>query len=248
VYPDDGAGAEHHAEPTVFAPSSGVVNHIGHDALVELAGRAHCRLELVPALGEFVPAGAPLFRVVGDPVDLDEKAVTKAVVLGLERTLDQDVAYGFRMLVDIAERSLAESAFVDPTTAVQAIDRLHDCLRQMAPRPFPDGIHRDDAGVARLVIRAMTWDAYVDLAFEEIRLAGAGSPQVTRRLQAALDDLRTVAPADRRAVLDRHAKLLHASADAAVTIPDDLMTALAPDALGFGTPAASAPLEDVESS
>jgi uncharacterized membrane protein len=248
VYPDDGAGAEQHAEPTLVAPSSGVVNHIGHDTLVELAGRARCRLELVPALGEFVPAGAPLFRVVGDPVDLDEQAVAKAVVLGLERTLDQDVAYGFRMLVDIAERSLAESAFVDPTTAVQAIDRLHDCLRQMAPRPFPDGIHRDDAGVARLVVRAMTWDAYVDLAFEEIRLAGAGSPQVTRRLQAVLDDLRAVAPADRRGVLDRHAKLLHASADAAVTIPDDLMTALAPDALGFGTPAASAPLEDVESS
>jgi len=248
VYPDHGATTEEHAEPTYMAPKSGVVNHIGHDTLVGLAERADCRLELIPALGEFVPAGAPLFRVVGDPIDLDEKAVTTAVVLGLERTLDQDVAYGFRMLVDIAERSLADSPFVDPTTAVQAIDRLHDCLRQMARRPFPDGIHQDGDGTARLVVRSMTWDAYVDLAFEEIRLAGAGSPQVTRRLQAALDDLRSVAPPDRRAVLDRHAKLLHASADAAVTIQDDLLTALSPDALGFGTSAGSSSLEDVESS
>ena len=33
------------------------------------------------------------------------------------------------------------------------------------------------------------------LAFDEIRMAGARSPQVTRRLVAALEDLRSVAPA-----------------------------------------------------
>ena len=58
-------------------------------------------------------------------------------MLTLERTLDQDVAYGFRLLVDIAERSLADSPLQDPTTAVQAIDRLHDCLRQMARAAVP---------------------------------------------------------------------------------------------------------------
>ena len=47
------------------------------------------------------------------------------------------MAYGLRMLVDIAERSLADSPFLDPTTAVQAIDRLHDCLRQLARRTVP---------------------------------------------------------------------------------------------------------------
>ena len=55
------------------------------------------------------------------------------------------------MLVDIAERSLSDGPFLDPTTAVQAIDRLHDCLRQLAPRPFPDGRYRDKNGEVRLV-------------------------------------------------------------------------------------------------
>ena len=32
----------------------------------------------------------------------------------------------------------------------------------------------------------MDWDAYVHLAFDEIRIAGATSPQVSRRLTAAL--------------------------------------------------------------
>ena len=47
----------------------------------------------------------------------------------------------------------------------------------------------------------MNWDAYVHLAFDEIRLAGAQSPQVTRRLIAALDDLSTSPLAERLPVL-----------------------------------------------
>ena len=49
------------------------------------------------------------------------------------------------MLVDVAERSLSDSPFLDPTTAVQAIDRLHDGLRQLAVRELPDGRYRDRA-------------------------------------------------------------------------------------------------------
>ena len=96
--------------------------------------------------------------------------------------------------MDIAERSLSDSPFQDPTTAVQAIDRLHDILRQLVRRPFPDGRHRDEAGPYRLTVRSMSWEAYVLLATEEIRLAGAGSPQVTRRLTAALTDLGLLRP------------------------------------------------------
>ena len=130
----------------VAARKSGVVTKIGSDDLVEEARRVECVLELVPALGEFVPAGAPLFRVHGEPRDLDENRLHAALVLALEPTLDEDVAYGLRLLVDIAERSLADSPFQDPTTAVQAIDRLHDLLGQLARRPIPDGLYRDRDG------------------------------------------------------------------------------------------------------
>ena len=74
----------------------------------------------------------------------------------LERTLDEDVAYGFRMLVDMAERSLSDSPFLDPTTAVQAIDRLHDGLRQLAVRELPDGRYYDGDGSAA-VDRCRRW-------------------------------------------------------------------------------------------
>jgi Predicted membrane protein (DUF2254) len=79
-------------------------------------------------------------------------------VLHPERTLEHDVAYGVRLLVDIAERSIAESPMQDPTTTVQAIDRLHDIVRQLAGRTFPDGHHRDEEGVVRLSEKSMSWD------------------------------------------------------------------------------------------
>ena len=142
---------------------------------------------------------------------LDRDAAAHCVELGLERTLDEDVGYGFRMLVDVAERSLSESPFLDPTTAVQSIDRLHDGLRQLSVRVIPDGRHYDDAGHLRLTVPTMDWDAYVHLAFDEIRLAGAASPQVSRRLIAALTDLIDYAPSDRRPALVEQLELLEGS-------------------------------------
>ena len=217
-YPDKGTPVR--AEPgVVLAAESGVVFHVDHERLVELGRRADCLLELVPTLGDFVPAGAALVRIVPADAPVDHPEVCELVDLGPERTMNQDVAYGMRMLVDIAERGLSEP-FLDPTTTVQAIDRLHDCLRQLANRPFPDGRYRDEAGVVRLVTPMIDWDGYVRLAFEEIREAGASSPQIPRRLSAALEDLIDIAPPDRQPPLRRQLALLRASAEPEEPVAD----------------------------
>src|SRR4051794_31840512 len=191
------------------APEPGVLFHIDYDELVAAATEARCTLTLLPMLGDFVPNGAPFISVEGVTDKLDANRVLEAVALGPERTLNQDVAYGFRMLVDIAERCLSDA--FDPTTAVQAIDRLHDCLRQLAPRPFPSGDYCDEEGHLRLRVRHTTWEGYVRLAFDEIRQTGANSTQVVGRIKAALDDLLTVAPPERRAPLHEQLRLLEAA-------------------------------------
>ena len=53
-------------ERVSWRPSSGVVCHVDFDRLVERAAMRTACLELVPALGEFAPSGAPLLRVDGD--------------------------------------------------------------------------------------------------------------------------------------------------------------------------------------
>src|SRR4051794_33133362 len=185
-------------DPSVLlSRSSGNLIHCDRDGLVAEARRAGCTLELVPMMGDFVIRGAPLVRVQGDGVRIDRERVRRLVALDNERTHTDDPAYGFRKLVDVAQRALGTSTN-DATTAVQVVNRLHDCLRQIADRPFPNGHIRDEDDELRLIERVLDWDGYVRLAFDEIRIAAGGYPQVTRRLEAALTDLKTVAPAQRQ--------------------------------------------------
>src|SRR3954462_9518344 len=210
------------ADPGVVpAREPGSVVRVDRAGLVAAARRADCVLELVPVVGDFVSGGAPLFRVHSGPRQSGDGAgpttsrlraedIARLVLVGPERVHTEDASYGLRKLVDIAERSIAQP-FDDPTTTLQALHRLHDLLRQLAVRPLPPGEHRDDDGVVRLVERTLSWEGYVRLAFDEIRLAGASAPQVTRRLCAALQDLKRLAPPDRQAPLDRQLRLLTAA-------------------------------------
>lgn len=208
----------------------GALLGVDEDDLVALATRRGCVLELLPLVGDFVPTDAPLFAVHGGEVD--PRAVLGHVGVGIERTLSQDPGYGIRQLVDIAEKALSP-AVNDPTTAVQCLDRIHDLLRRIGTRPLHSGRFGDDTGALRLVVRRPTWDDLVHLAFDEIRHFGVGSFQVPRRLRAALLDLRSVVPPERRAVLDEHLATLDRAVAAAFAEPEDRALASTPDAQGL---------------
>jgi uncharacterized membrane protein len=241
VYPLAGAKTVESAGPEpqaggsrlIAAPESGVLRRVGAEQLVGVAREADVMFSVIPRIGDFVPAGSPVIALHGTG-DVDDGEVLGALLFGKERTLERDVAYGFRMLVDVALRSLS-SAMGDPTTAVQAIDRIHDCLRQLAARPFPSGRHLDADGRLRLVVPILTWDGYVELACGEIVHAAGASIQVTRRLQAMLDDLLTVAPPARHGPLERQTQILAAVAAAAYDALGEREVALGPDQQGIGS-------------
>jgi uncharacterized membrane protein len=212
----------------------GTIIHYDREGLVAEARRAGCTLELVPMMGDFVTGGAPLVRVQGDGSRLDRDRVRGLIALDDERTHRDDPAYGFRKLVDVAQRALGTSSN-DATTAVQVVNLLHDCLRQIADRPIPNGHLRDEDDELRLIERVLDWDGYVRLAFDEIRLAAGGYPQVTRRLEAALNDLKTVAPRERQAALDRQLRLLASGVGRALEDDDDRRAALVADQQGIGS-------------
>jgi uncharacterized membrane protein len=214
----------------VPSPRPGAIAEIPTRRLVDAAVHADCVLELCARMGDFVAAGAPLLRVHGgDPRRLGD--VARLIELRGERTHDLDPAYGVRKLVDIAVRSAAD----DPTTTVEALHRIHDAMRQLAWRPFPTGRHADDAGRLRLIVPVRGWDDFVRLAFEEIRIAGAGQPQIARRLRAALEDLRSVVvDPDRRPVLDEHLELLEIAVRRRYEDDRAAAAALTPDVQGLG--------------
>jgi uncharacterized membrane protein len=193
---------EDDADGVLLAQKPGIVFRVDVDDLVEVASAADARLELVQGVGRFVPQGAPLVWIEGDRDRVDVRRVRKGIAVGPERTMDQDGAFGIQTLVDIAERALTES-FNDQTTAAQAIDRIHDIMRQLARRPLPSGVYEDAAGTVRVIVPSYGWSEYVAVAFDSVILASEGAPSVRRRLEEALEDLIAFAPAERRAALER---------------------------------------------
>jgi uncharacterized membrane protein len=181
-----------------------VVASIAVDDLVAWGKRSGARVHVLPPVGGFVAAGMPLLAVVGGTDDRgDDDRLRAAVGRAEERDARQDVGFGLRQLVDIAERALSPG-INDPSTAVQCLDQLHDLLRRLAARPYPPAETADDGGVVRVVTTPQSWDDHVGLAIDEIRLWGADSLQVRRRMDAMVDDLLTVAEgARRRPLLER---------------------------------------------
>lgn len=189
----------------VAAASAGVVTDVQVSALVRAARAGDAVVVLLHEVGAFVPAGAPLLEVHGG--DVDDDRLRRHVLLGTERTPQADIGFGFRQLVDIAERALSPGVN-DPTTAVQALDQIHDLLRRLAPRPFPSGVHRDDDGAVRLVVPVTSWSAQVAAALDEVRHWGASSPRVLERIRVLATDLLTVVDEARAEPLRRQVRLL----------------------------------------
>ena len=184
---------------TIAARSPGVVQHVDDDAIAAVAARHGVRVELLRAVGEFVPSGAPIARVHGE-APVDDDIVHASVVLGRERSMDQDVGFGLRQLVDIAERALSPGVN-DPTTAVQAIDHIHDIVRRLATRPLPARQRVADDGRLLLSVPQPTLEDYLGLAFDEVVRWGKDSPRIQRRVRVALEDIEGAArPEHRQAV------------------------------------------------
>jgi len=231
--------------PTLVVPSlhAGAVQALDTTGLTRFARERDCLIVVRPAVGDFVSQGAALFEVYGaGPLDDATAArLLSMIVLGVERTIEQDPAFAIRVMVDIAIRALSP-AVNDPTTAVQVLDHLGETLRLLGatgrPAPDPDGAEAASPG---LVVRARSWDDIVELAFTEIRQYGGSSVQVVRRLRAVLEDLREQVKPEYRAAVDEELRRLDATVDEHWSRSVDLDLARLPDGQGIGGPRTGGP-------
>jgi uncharacterized membrane protein len=214
-------------------PRDGVVLAFDIPGLVSLAQRTDCVIELVPQVGDFVAVGDPLFRLFQGGGTLPAEALCRSVAVGQERTLEQDPAFAFRILVDIANKGLSP-AINDPTTAVLALDQIHYLLREVGQRHLDDERVRDKTGRLRLVYRTPDWEDFVFLAVTEIRHFGSTSIQIARRLRAMLENLILTLPQARASLLRQELAMLHRSAERFFAEPEDRALAEVGDFQGVG--------------
>jgi uncharacterized membrane protein len=201
--------------------------------LVELARKAGGIIEFVPQVGDFLAVDEPLYMLHGGAAAIDDRRLRDSVVLGTERSMEQDPTFAFRILVDIANKALS-AAINDPTTAVLALDQLHRLLRVVGLRALRGDNIRDAAGEPRLIMRTPDWEDYVHLACAEIRLYGARSLQIMRRMRSMLENLMKTLPPHRHAELRQQLELLDRAIDHSFDFAEDRALARIGDPQGLG--------------
>ena len=195
---------------------AGVITATDLHGLVELCRQKDCWLELTVGVGEYVAHGTTVALVHGG--DLADRDVTRFFLIRGERTFVQDPAFGFRQLVDIPIRALSP-AVNDPTTGVQAIDRIGDLLAISGNRLDATGLRVDASGTVRVKGKLRNFDGLLVLSLTEVIRYGADAPQVVRRLRGLLDELESTLPPERQPAVAGQRGLLDAAVGAALPAP-----------------------------
>lgn len=188
-------------EPTeharrILAKRSGYLQAVQHHPLVADAAERDVVVRLRPAVGYHVTATTTLawvWRRDGEAFAEEElegldRLVHDRIQLGIDRTMQQDVVFGLRQLVDVAAKALS-TGMNDPTTAVQTLGQLSIVLCRLACRAVGTSVDADADGAVRLVVPRPDFRDYLLLLCDQIRRYGAGEPAVVLALLGVLGDV-----------------------------------------------------------
>ncbi|WIG58025.1 MAG: hypothetical protein OJF49_000770 [Ktedonobacterales bacterium] len=196
---------------SVAAEQSGFIVYVDHQQLVRATERADATLRLLHQRGRFVLAGEPIANVWPSEratgALMDELA--KAVVIGPERTLRQDLEFAIDRLVQISLLALSP-AINNTFNALICIDWLSEGVRALAQYPCDWIIYRDGGGALRVLDQPHPITEVIEAAFNKVRQASARNTAVTTHLLTTLGRLSVWLTAE-----DQQAALV-AQADAVV--------------------------------
>lgn len=182
----------------VRAQESGYVQYLNvEDVLDAVTGRGEASddgettvVEVPLGPGHFVAAGLPLVRVWPTRKPRSEKELRDAFYMGKERSFNQDFAFGLRQLSDIALKGLSPSTN-DPTTAMQAMDRIEAIFIALGEKALPPRVHEREVDGRKVIVKVghYDFDDIVGLAFDQIRRSSFTAGQVAslERLLEILD-------------------------------------------------------------
>ncbi|WP_081615621.1 DUF2254 family protein [Nocardioides sp. Iso805N] len=170
---------------------SEVVQQLDLLDLIDSAAEAGALVAFRVGVGETVHEGTPIADIHGGDVPGD--VVRRAVVLGAERSFDQDPMLAIRLLADIALRALSP-AINDPATAIDAIEATDGLLRALARRDIDVRDVTDSGGAIRIRLKLPTWDDYLRGALADLVPPAAPFEMVLVRLRRLLENLAEMVP------------------------------------------------------
>lgn len=228
------AGAEFQE---ITADRTGYVQNADAHELVKLADKHDVILKIQRRIGQFAIEGLPILRIYSGRKNFVLDAALIAELKGFYeiddfRTVEGDVAFGLRQIVDIALKALSP-AVNDTTTGVICIDYLCSILVCLAKRPScPAYLY--EKGKLRLIMEQQRFEDFFDLAFDQIRQnAGGNVAIILRQLNAIniLSKINLTMPVqherlERHQLFQKQARHLLELAQATIKADSDLETVM----------------------
>lgn len=195
----------------VTANTNGYVQLIDEQKLAQFAADQSITVRVDAGTGDFVTQQSPLVSLIGFGQTVDEstlKTINRAFTIRPSRTVDAEIAFGIRQLVDIALKALAPSAD-DTTTAVLALDYLSAVLARLVQRQL-----QPTTATGQFIPKHPSFANLMAGALDQIRDTAGGNLVVLLRLLCLIQVVgRPTTNVARRAVLLHHTRLITEQAD-----------------------------------
>ncbi|NDP21913.1 MAG: DUF2254 domain-containing protein [Paludibacter sp.] len=207
---------------SVFADSTGYVQHINMDALQELSKELDLKIRLNCIPGKFIHKNfASAFIRSSKVVDMNEitQKVNDAIDVGHTRLFEDDPRFGLIALSEIASRALS-SGINDPGTAIQIIGS-HERLFFL----WNDEIENNtetDVLYDCIEVPQISMVDFFDDAFRPVSRDGSENIEVMLRLQKAFNSLKTINNAEIKAIAIQYSEFAFDSAKLGLKLKHDL--------------------------
>ncbi|MBA3602156.1 MAG: DUF2254 domain-containing protein [Parachlamydiaceae bacterium] len=153
----------------LFAEENGYIQSINLSRLKRLAKNKDLIIRMEHKIGEFVIKNAPL-AYIASGIMCDQETIESihfSFYFSPFRSIDEDVAFGIRQLVDIALKALSPG-INDTTTAVMCLNYLTAILVQVVARKFTSSHHYEEEKLL-IITNERNFKSFLDESFNEIR-------------------------------------------------------------------------------
>ncbi len=174
----------------VPAKESGYIASVNNEALLRLARDGKYIVLMEHGIGEFVVRNTTLVLLsLEEPPDKETiNSLQATFSISRHRTVEQDVAFGIRQIVDVALKALSPG-INDTTTAVTCVDYLTTIMAQIASRQIPSS-RRYDEGELRVIAKGPSFESLLAESFDQIRSNSKGNITIMWRM---IDAFQTIA-------------------------------------------------------
>lgn len=197
-------GGAHRWHP-LSSRHTGYIQQMDLEALCRFAEDHQTLIRVERGVGDFIMEDMPILWVADAqaPDRETQEQLHGMYLVDRQRTVEQDVAFGIRQLVDIALKGLSPG-INDTTTAVMSIDYLTALLACLGERRI-DCQRCDEQGRSRLLNCGPDYGYLLGKALDQIRQSAEGNPAVLSHLLGSLQLLagRTRVSTRRRALLQQ---------------------------------------------